>query len=179
MTLATFISPADFDLLVDAAYHPEAPTVTSSESAPGAALTHFADADAVKAQAAHCHAAGDVDHYAFGLWYRGAGGTVLERRIDFDPPRDGHRFGHSLAGWGLIHLHLYWTADTLQCRVVAHARAAAEKRQARYPELGAIDDWNWPQIESTTFRLQRRLASMGRTGPVIRRADVWQRPQRP
>ncbi|HEY9546699.1 MAG TPA: hypothetical protein VIR56_11875 [Solimonas sp.] len=174
MTLATFIKLSDFDELVDAAFMPEAPNVASSESDLGEPLQHFADAGAIKARAAQCVADG-THNYAFALHYPSTGRTVIERRISFDPPRDGHTFRYSWSGWGLIHLHLYVTdGDVLQCRVAATSRAWAEKRQDRYPELGAVSDWNWPQIESIAFRLSRRLAAMGKTGPVAQASEIWQ-----
>lgn len=173
MTLATFITPADFDDLVDAAFLPEAPVVTAAESELGEPLQHFADAAAIKAKAAQCIADG-VSNYAFALHYPAAGGTVVERMVIFDPPRDGHTFRYSLSGWGLIHLHLYVTEpDVLQCRVAANSRAWGEKRQDRYTDLGAVSDWNWTLIENITFRLGRRLAAMGKTGPVVQPSDVW------
>jgi hypothetical protein len=173
MTLATFIKLSDFDDLVDAAFAPEAPTVASSESGLGEPLQHFADAAAIKARAAQC-VASETHNYAFALHYPSTGHTVIERRITFDPPRDGHTFRYSRSGWGLIHLHLYVAdADVLQCRVAAASRAWAEKRQDRYPELGAVSDWNWPQIESIAFRLSRRLATMGKTGPVAQPSGIW------
>ncbi|MGH8447315.1 MAG: hypothetical protein ACREVL_18765, partial [Solimonas sp.] len=123
MTLATFISPADFDVLVDTAFQAETPQVLSSESAPGATLEHFADAAALKARAAQCIADG-VHHFAFGLWYPSMKGAYAERRVVLEPPRAGHDFLHSLAGWGLIHLHLYVTPPaTLQCRVAVNSEA--------------------------------------------------------
>ncbi|NGY05208.1 hypothetical protein [Solimonas terrae] len=174
MTLATFITLSDFDELVDAAFRPEAPRVASSESELGEALHHYADAAAIKVKAAQCVADG-THNYAFALHYPSTGRIVIERKVRFDPPRDGHTFRHSWSGWGLIHLHVYVSEDeVLQCRVAATSRAWAEKRQDRYPELGPVSDWNWPQIESIAFRLGRRLAAMGKTGPVVQPSDVWQ-----
>lgn len=174
MTPATLIKLSDFDDLVDAAFVPEAPHVASSESDLGEPLQHFADAAAIKRKAALC-VAGATHNYAFALHYPSAGGTVIERRITLDPPRDGHRFRYSWSGWGLIHLHLYVPEpEVLQCRVAATSRAWAERRQDRYPELGAVTDWNWPQIESIAFRLGRRLAAMGKTGPVVQASEIWQ-----
>src|SRR3546814_11844953 len=83
--------------LVDAAFMPEAPNVASSESDLGEPLQHFADAGAIKARAAQCVADG-THNYAFALHYPSTGRTVIERRISFDPPRDGHTFRYSLSG---------------------------------------------------------------------------------
>lgn len=174
MTLATFIKLSDFDELVDAAFLPEAPNVASSESELSEPLQHFPDAAAIKAKAAQC-VAESTHNYAFALHYPSLGSTVIERMITFEPPRDGHSFRYSCSGWGLIHLHLYVPeADVLQCRIAAASRSWAEKRQDRYPELGAVSNWNWPQIESIAFRLSRRLAAMGKTGPVVQPSEIWQ-----
>ncbi|MFT4045080.1 MAG: hypothetical protein QM661_00115 [Solimonas sp.] len=173
MTLATFISPAHFDALVDAAFESEAPTVVATESAPGAPLQRFDGAAAIKAQAAACIAAGQR-HYAFGLCYPSMKGALVERRITFDPPRDGHDFGHALGGWGLIQLHLYVTPPAvLQCRVAVNSEGRAAAREDRYPDLGAVADWDWRAVENHAFRLSRRLARMGRTGPVAQQASPW------
>src|SRR3546814_11059265 len=109
MPLATFIKLSNFDELVDAAFMPEAPNVASSESDLGEPLQHFADAGAIKARAAQCVADG-THNYAFALHYPSTGRTVIERRISFDPPRDGQTFCYSLLCSGMIHLNPYFTA---------------------------------------------------------------------
>jgi hypothetical protein len=88
--------------------------------------------------------------------------------VELDPPRDGKTFRHSYAGWGIVHVHLYFTPpSTLQCRVVVNSEARAASRQHRYPELGPAADWDWRAIEAYAFRLTRALAAMGRTAPVV------------
>lgn len=170
MTLATFISPVDFDALIDAAFQSETPRVASSESDIGEPLQWFQTAAEVKAKAAQC-ADADLHNYAFGLWYPSMRGQMLERRVELDPPRDGKSFRYSLGGWGLIRLHLYFTQiDTLQCRVSVNSEARALSRQDRHPELGAVSDWNWRAVETHAFGLTRRLATMGKTGPVLQPA---------
>lgn len=164
--LATFITLPDFDALVDAAFQAETPQVTSSESDYGEPLQHFATAAEIKDKARECAQAG-VRNYAFALWYPSMKGAALERRVELDPPREGKTFRHSTGGWGLIHLHLYFGADTLQCRVSVNSKARAEARQDRYPELGPASAWDWRVVETYAFRLSRRLATMGRTGPVV------------
>lgn len=166
MTLATVISLSDFGKLVDAAFEAETPEVLSSESDLGAPLERFADPAAIKAKAAQCAKAG-IHNYAFGLWYPSMKGSMIEREVKLDPPRDGHTFRHSLTGWGLIHLNLYFTEpDTLQCRVVVNSKDRALARESRYPQLGPVSDWDWRVVESYAFRLSRRLAAMGPTAPV-------------
>ncbi|WP_051362223.1 hypothetical protein [Solimonas soli] len=176
MTLATFIRPADFDALIDAAFESETPVVAAAESDLGAPLQRYADAAAIKAKAAQCIAAG-VRNYAFGLWYPSMKGKLTERRIELDPPREGHSFRHSLAGWGIVRLHLYVTPpDVLQCRVAAHSQGRAMSRQDRYPDLGPASAWDWQAVENHVFRLSRRLAKLGgKTGPVLQRAATpWE-----
>lgn len=167
MTLATLIDFSDFGDLVESAFQSETPRVSSSESDLGAPLQHFADAQAMVAKARQLAETG-AHNYAFGLWYPSMKGLVYERRVVLDPPREGHDFRHSLSGWGLVHLHLYFTTGkTLQCRVVVNSEARAQAREARYPELGPVSDWDWRVVETLAFRLTRKLASMGRTAPVI------------
>lgn len=170
MTLATIISVSDFGLLVTEAFHPEAPVVSSAESDLGEPLQRFASPAEIQAKAAECIAR-RLHNYAFGLWYPSMKGRVLERKITFDPPRDGKTFRYSLAGWGIIHLHLYFTPpNTLQCRVAVNSQARAVSRQERHPELGPASEWDWTVVESRAFRLSRRLASMGRTVPVVQQS---------
>lgn len=167
MTLATLISLSDFNALVESAFQPETPRVSSSESELGQGLEHFATATEVQAKAAQCVKAG-VRNYAFGFWYPSMKGAVLDREVVLDPPREGHAFRHSMSGWGIIHLHLYVTPPhTLQCRVVVNSEARALARQDRYPELGPPSAWDWRVIESYAFRLSRKLAAMGQTAPVV------------
>lgn len=167
MTLATIISPADFDSLVDSAFQAETPQVSASESELGQPLEHFADRAAILAKAAACIEAG-IHNYAFSLWYPSMKGQVSERRITLDPPREGHSFRYSRSGWGLIQLHLYCgTPGRLQCRVAVNSETRAQARQDRHPELGAVADWNWRVVESYAFRLSRRLAAMGASAPVV------------
>ncbi len=166
MTLATLISLSDFNALVESAFEAETPVVSSSESELGEPLQRFSTLEAIQAKAAQCVQAG-IHNYAFGLWYPSMKGQMSERRVEFDPPRDGHTFRYSLSGWGIIHLHLYVTPPhTLQCRVAVNSEARATSRQARYPELGAVSDWDWRVVEAYAFRLNRRLAAMGKTAPV-------------
>ena len=166
MTLATLISLSDFGVLVDSAYQAETPRVASSESDLGEPLQHFASQAEILAKAAQCVEAG-IHNYAFGLWYPSMKGPVLERQVVLDPPRDGKSFRYSLSGWGIIHLHLYVTSpDTLQCRVAVNSETRARQREARYPELGPVSDWDWRVVENYAFRLSRKLAAMGKTAPV-------------
>jgi hypothetical protein len=167
MTLATIIDLASFGTLVEDAFQAETPVVSSSESDLGESLERFTTPAEIQAKAASCAAAG-VHNYAFGLWYPSMKGRVLERRVALDPPRDGKTFRHSLAGWGIIHLHLYFTPPrTLQCRVVVNSEARAKSREDRYPELGAASEWDWRIVETYAFRFSRRLATMGRAAPVV------------
>lgn len=170
MTLATVISTSDFATLVKEAFHPERPLVSSSESELGEPLERFSTPEEIQAKVQRCIDAG-VHNYAFAFWFPSMKGRVLERTITFDPPREGKTFRHSLGGWGLIHLHLYFAApDTLQCRVAVNSRSRAASRQDRYPELGPSSEWDWTVVEAKAFRISRRLASMGRTVPVMQRA---------
>lgn len=167
MTLATLISLSDFGALVESAFQAEAPEVSSSESELGEPLQRFATPAEIQAKAAECARAG-IHNYAFGLWYPSTKGIVLERQVPLDPPREGKSFRYSLSGWGIIHLHLYFTPpNTLQCRVVVNSETRARAREDRYPELGATSEWDWRVVETYAFRLSRRLASMGRTAPVV------------
>lgn len=167
MTLATLLSISDFGDLVESAFQAETPTVSSSESDLGEPLERFATPAEIQAKASQCGREG-IPHYSFALWYPSMKGSPLERRVEFDPPRDGHSFRHSVSGWGLIHLHLYFTPPkTFQCRIVVNSEARAKAREARYPELGAVADWDWRVIDTYAFRLSRRLAAMGRTAPVV------------
>lgn len=167
MTLATIISLSDFGVLAESAFQAETPVVSSSESDLGEPLEHFAAPAEIRAKAAFCVEAG-IRNYAFGLWYPSMKGRAIERQVPLDPPRDGKSFRHSLTGWGIIHLRLYVTPPrTLQCRVVVNSEARARSREERYPELGAASEWDWRVVETYAFRLSRRLASMGRTAPVI------------
>ncbi|WP_461481616.1 hypothetical protein [Porticoccus sp.] len=167
MTLATIISTSALADLIEGAFQPEVPVVSSSESDLGEPLQHFASPEEILAKAAECAKAG-VHNYAFGFWYPSMKGRVVERQVTLDPPRDGKTFRYSLGGWGIIHLHLYFTPpNTLQCRVVVNSEARAISRQERYPELGAASEWDWRVVESYAFRLSRRLAAMGPTAPVL------------
>jgi hypothetical protein len=171
MTLATIITLPDFKDLAEAAFQAETPTVSSSESELGQALEHFSSPEAMYAKAKECARSG-IAQYAFGLWYPSMKGRAFERKITLDPPRDGHTFRHSLSGWGVIRLHLYFTPPhTVQCRVVVNSEARALSREARYPELGAVSDWDWRAVETYAFRLSRRLAAMGKTAPVVQAAS--------
>ncbi|HEY0916767.1 MAG TPA: hypothetical protein VGE22_17970 [Solimonas sp.] len=171
MTLATIISHADFGELLASAFQPETPQVTSSESDLGAALQHFATPAEIHAKVAQCASAGMHD-YSFGFWYPSMKGRPIERKVILDPPREGHAFRHSLTGWGLIHLHLYFTHPRkLQCRIAVNSQTRAKAREARYPELGAVTDWDWRVVDSYAFRLSRKLAAMGPTAPVVQQAD--------
>lgn len=167
MTLATIIGFSDFGALVESAFQAETPLVWSSESKLGESLERFATPLEIQAKAASCVEAG-VHNYAFGLWYASMKGRAIERQVALDPPRDGKTFRYSLSGWGIIHLHLYFTAvHPLQCRVVVNSEARARAREDRYPELGPTSEWDWRVVETYAFRLSRKLASMGRTAPVI------------
>ena len=171
MTLATIITHSDFGELLASAFQPETPQVASSESDLGQSLEHFATPAEIHAKVAQCAAAG-LHNYAFGFWYPSMKGHAIERKVILDPPRDGHAFRHSLTGWGLMHLHVYFTHPRkLQCRIAVNSRARAESRQTRYPELGPVSDWDWRVVESYAFRLSRKLAAMGPTAPVIQQAD--------
>lgn len=172
MTLATFITPSDFTALVETALTPDAPVIRSSESELGAPLERFEGASDILAKATACMETGR-HQYAFGLWYPSMKGLVLERKIVFDPPRDGHTHRHSLGGWGLIHLHLYCTpSNRLQCRVAVNSMSRALAREARYPELGPVADWDWKAVERLAYKLTRRLSTMGPTGPVVQPEPV-------
>ena len=169
MTLATIITISDFEALVEGAFYPETPTVSSSESALGQPLDRFASAAEMKAKAIACLDEG-IYNYSFGLWYPSMKGQVSDRKVTLDPPREGHSFRYSLSGWGIIHLHLYVTPPRiLQCRVLVNSQTRAESREKRYPEIGPASDWDWQAVETYAFRLSRRLASMGRTVPVAKR----------
>ena len=170
MTLATIISLPDFGALVESAFEAETPVVTSSESALGEPLERFASPEEIMAKAAQCAKAG-IHNYSFGLWYPSMKGRMIEREVKLDPPREGKTFRHSLTGWGIIHLNLYFTAhNTLQCRVVVNSRDRALARESRYPELGPVADWDWRVVETYAFRLTRRLAPMGPTAPVAQQS---------
>lgn len=180
MTLATIISLSDFGALVEGAFEAETPVVSSSESDLGEPLQRFSTPAEILAKARECAEAG-IHNYAFGFWYPSMKGRVVERHVVLDPPREGKSFRYSLTGWGIIHLHLYFTPpNTLQCRVVVNSEDRAKSRQGRYLELGAVSDWDWRVVETYAFRLSRRLASMGRTAPVVQQsapagASVWRR----
>ncbi len=186
MTLATLITHADFGELLASAFQKETPQVSSSESDLGQALQHFATPADIHAKVAQCAAAGLHD-YSFGFWYPSMKGRPIERKVILDPPREGHAFRHSLTGWGLIHLHLYFTQPRkLQCRIAVNSQTRALSREARYPELGPASDWDWRVVEAYAFRLSRKLAAMGPTMPVTpQEAPVeptpspWQRAKRP
>lgn len=167
MTLATIITAADFDTLVESAFQAETPVVASSESDLGQPLERFATPADIRAKAARCIQEG-ISHYSFGLWYPSMKGSVLERQVALDPPRDGQTFRYSLSGWGIIRLQLYVTPpNTLQCRVTVNSEARAQSREHRYPEQGPVSDWDWLVVETYAFRISRQLAAMGRTAPVV------------
>ena len=167
MTLATIISLDNFNELVEGAFQPEAPKVSSSESDLGEPLLHFSSPEEIRAKVASCVKAG-VHSYAFALWYPSMKGRLLERKVTLDPPREGKSFRYSLSGWGIIQLHLYFTApDKLQCRVAVNSQTRAESRQSRFPDLGAASEWDWAVVETCAFRLSRKLASMGSVAPVV------------
>lgn len=179
MTLATLIDFSDFGALAESAFQSETPTVCSSESGLGEPLQYFADVDAMLAKARQCRETG-VHNYAFGLWYPSMKGRVFERRVTLDPPREGKDFRHSFSGWGIVHLHLYFTTgEKLQCRVAVNSEARALAREPRYPELGPVSDWDWRVVETQAFRLTRKLASMGRTAPVIQPDTTTPKPAAP
>ena len=167
MTLATIITVSDFGVLAAGAYQAESPVVTACESELEESLQHFTSAAEIQAKAVLCADTG-IRNYAFGFWYPSMKGQVLERKLRFDPPRNGKSFRYSLSGWGIIRLHIYCTPpNTFQCRVAVNSESRARSRERRYPELGAASDWDWRAVETYAFRLSRRLASMGRTAPVV------------
>jgi len=167
MTLATVITTADFNTLVEGAFKAETPMVASSESDLGQPLERFATPAEIRAKAAQCIEQG-IRHYGFGFWYPSMKGRFAEREVVLNPPRDGHTVRYSLAGWGIIRLQLYVTPpNTLQCRVTVNSEARAQSREQRYPEQGAVSDWDWRVVETYAFRLSRQLAAMGRTVPVV------------
>ena len=170
MTNATLITLTNFGKLIEGAFQPEAPQVASSESELGQPLQRFATPEDILTKAAYCIEAGSYN-YAFGFWYPSMKGNVIERKITFDPPREGASFRYSLSGWGIIHLRLYVTADTLQTRVAVNTEARAKSREARYPEMGPASAWDWRAVETYAFRLSRRLAAMGRLAPVVQHAE--------
>jgi len=183
VTLATIISTANLSTLLDSAFQQETPVVTSSESELGEPLQHFDSPADILAKAAECAKAG-IHNYAFGFWYPSMKGHSVERKIILDPPREGKSFRYSLAGWGIINLHLYFTPpNTMQCRISVNSEARALSRQDRYPDLGPAANWDWRVVESYAFRLSRQLASMGRTVPVgqkpapAKRPSPWKRKQ--
>lgn len=168
MTLATIITVNDFESLVEGAFYPEAPTVSSSESDLGQPLERFSTAAEITAKAAACLEEG-IYNYSFGLWYPSMKGRVNDRKVMLDPPREGHSFRYSLSGWGIIHLQIYVTPPKiLQCRVLVNSQTRAQSREKRHPDLGPASDWDWQAVETYAFRLSRRLASMGRTVPVAK-----------
>jgi hypothetical protein len=170
MTFATVIDLSQFADLVESAFRPETPIVSSSESDLGEPLQRFATPAEIQAKAAACAEAG-IHNYAFALWYPSTKGRVLERRVTLDPPREGKDFRYSLSGWGLIHLHLYFTPPkTLQCRVAVNSEIRAKARQDRHPELGPTAEWDWRKVETYAFWLSRSLAAMGPTAPVVQRS---------
>lgn len=174
-------------MLVASAFETETPTVASSESGLGQALQYFGSQADIKAMAAQCIEA-RVHNYAFGLWYPSMKGELLERRVELDPPRDGHSFRYSLSGWGIIRIHLYAAQpQTLQCRIAVNSESRARSREDRHPELGPASAWDWRVVEAYAFRLSRKLAAMGDTAPVVQpspagderppapRGNVWPR----
>lgn len=167
MTLATILTLSDFGVLAESAFQAETPLVASSESDLGEPLERFVTAEDIRVKAAQCIKAG-IRNYSFALWYPSMKGQALERQIALDPPREGKSFRHSLTGWGVIHLRIYYTPPgTFQCRIVVNSEARAKAREDRYPELGATAVWDWRVVDTYAFRLSRTLASMGRTAPVI------------
>lgn len=167
MTLATIINVSDFGTLVKEAFNPEVPTVYSSESDLGQPLQRFATPEDIHAKALDCISR-QVHHYAFAFWYPSMKGLVVERTIPLDPPREGKTFRQSLAGWGVLHLHIYGGLQgSLQCRVAVNSQGRAASREDRHPELGPAADWDWTVVAARAFRMSRRLASMGRTVPVV------------
>ena len=167
MTLATIITLSNFNDLVESAFQAEVPVVSSSESDLGQPLQRFATPAEIRTKAKYCAQAG-IYNYAFGFWYPSMKGQIVERKVTLEPPRDGHSYRYSLSGWGIIHLHLYAAQpNTLQCRVAVNSEGRASSRQKRFPELGTASEWDWRVVEKYAFRLSRKLASMGRTAPVV------------
>ncbi len=167
MTLATIISFSDLSTLLEATFESETPVAASSESALGEPLEYFSCPEEMRKKALFCAKSG-MHSYAFGLCYPSMRGRVIERKISLDPPREGKSFRYSMSGWGIVHLHLYFTqANSLQARIVVNSQARAQSRQARYPDMGAASEWDWCVVETYAFRLSRRLAAMGRVAPVI------------
>lgn len=167
MTLATIISFSDLSTLLEGTFEPEIPVVASSESALGEPLEYFSSPEEMREKALFCAKSG-MHSYAFGLCYPSMKGRIIERKISLDPPREGKSFRYSMSGWGIVHLHLYFTQpNTLQARVVVNSEARAQSRQSRYPDMGETSEWDWRVVETFAFRLSRRLASMGRVAPVV------------
>lgn len=176
MTIATLISRSNLDILLEGAFQAEVPQVASSESDFGQPLQYYTTPEEILAKVADCAKSG-VRNYAFGLWYPSMKGRVIERKIELDPPRDGESFRYSLSGWGIIHLHLYFTPPhTLQCRVAVNSEARATSREDRYPDMGAVSEWDWRVVETYAFRLSRQLAAMGRIAPVVPPSDPGEVP---
>jgi len=167
VTLATTLSLQDFSALADSAFKPEAPIVRAAESDGDEPLAQYADTAAMVERVRRCISE-RRHNFAFALWYPAMKGLVVERRIEFDPPRDGITHRDTVSGWGLIHLHVYASVPgNLQCRISVNSEQRARNRQAKYPELGPVDDWDWRFVQRQAYNLTQRLSTMGFTGPVI------------
>lgn len=93
------------------------------------------------------------------------GGSVVERPIVFRPGAMGTAVGRTNAeGWGLIQLFLRATRDGVIG--LSHTNHNSQTRArawapVAYPHLGAVDGWNWQEVERVSRRLNhqvRRLA---------------------
>lgn len=99
----------------------------------------------------------------FQLWSPRFGGEVGFRRIELNPKScNGHTCRYRTEGWGLIQLYLGGrNQNRLYHSNIGHfEEKGASKWKEVEKEKGAIDQWNWKEIKSTSGKLRRQVQKM-------------------
>lgn len=101
--------------------------------------------------------------YQYAVYYPGAKGLVLERRIALKQARPGHTHRFKQEGWGLIHFQVtFKDRSHTECRLTANSRTRATKWSDTYPELNPPELWDWTVVNHHAGRLVRLLRELGK-----------------
>lgn len=96
----------------------------------------------------------------FQLWSPIFKAEPLFFKIDLDPRRcKGHTFRYSTNGWGLIRLYLGGVNNNIlhKSHIGHFNQKGAMKWEGINKEKGAVDLWNWPEIEKTSRKLKYHI----------------------
>ncbi|GAA4388374.1 hypothetical protein [Hymenobacter koreensis] len=97
----------------------------------------------------------------FQLWSPRFGAMPSFRRIELNPDRcEGQTFRFQTQGWGLIQLYFgRQFPQELEYTHIGHfsERSAKGHEGNELLSMGAVADWNWPEITSTARKLKHLL----------------------